>query len=246
MTNSHDEMLENVALYALGTLPADQAAQVAAHLRTCAECQAEYELLRPAVTALGASAGDISDDVCPGPMLKARIMREVRKSSPGRSVNLAWQTYAAAACLALAIVSMGLDGALRARISNETVLIERYAAQIQSDNTRIATQEATIADLAGAKRYAFGAGTLLVHGPNLYVALPKLAAPPKGKVYQAWTLPKGSKRMAPSITFTPSGPNETVIRLPESASGVTAVAVSVEPEGGSQQPTSKPIAIAAL
>jgi anti-sigma-K factor RskA len=34
--------------------------------------------------------------------------------------------------------------------------------------------------------------------------------------------------------------------LPESAEGVTAVAVSVEPEGGSKQPTSTPIAVTQL
>jgi anti-sigma-K factor RskA len=63
---------------------------------------------------------------------------------------------------------------------------------------------------------------------------------PPGKVYQAWTLPAGSKKMAPSVTFTPKG-GRILLRLPVNASRIAAVAVSVEPAGGSPQPTSKPV-----
>jgi anti-sigma-K factor RskA len=37
-----------------------------------------------------------------------------------------------------------------------------------------------------------------------------------------------------------------LIRLPEAANAIAAVAVSVEPAGGSKQPTSKPIAVTLL
>ena len=113
---------------------------------------------------------------------------------------------------------------------------------------RNAEQSQTIADLtaSNASRYRFGNGEVLAHGPRLYLAMRALPAPPPGKVYQAWTLPKGSKKMAPSLTFRPSPGGLTVIRLPESAERVSAVAVSVEPEGGSKQPTSTPIAVTPL
>jgi anti-sigma-K factor RskA len=52
--------------------------------------------------------------------------------------------------------------------------------------------------------------------------------------------------MAPSLTFEPGDNGEAILRLPESADAVTAVAVSVEPAGGSKQPTSKPVAVVAL
>ena len=38
----------------------------------------------------------------------------------------------------------------------------------------------------------------------------------------------------------------TVVQLPEAATTLAAVAVSVEPEGGSLQPTTKPIAMVTL
>jgi len=64
-------------------------------------------------------------------------------------------------------------------------------------------------------------------------------------VYQAWTLPKGSKKMAPSVTFN-QAPPEKPCPLAGSGERDRAVAVSVEPAGGSKQPTSKPIAVTLL
>lgn len=52
-------------------------------------------------------------------------------------------------------------------------------------------------------------------------------------VYQAWTLAKGAKTVQPSMTFIPD------VRT-------ALVAVSVEPTGGSERPTTKPIAAVPL
>ena len=41
----HETMLENVAVYALGSLPPSEAHAVRAHLRTCAECRTEYIII---------------------------------------------------------------------------------------------------------------------------------------------------------------------------------------------------------
>jgi anti-sigma-K factor RskA len=67
-----------------------------------------------------------------------------------------------------------------------------------------------------------------------------LPAPPKGKVYQAWTLRTGATRMSPSVTFVPNMGGVAVVPIPVDASSIAAVAVSIEPDGGSKQPTSAP------
>jgi anti-sigma-K factor RskA len=64
--------------------------------------------------------------------------------------------------------------------------------------------------------------------------------PPKGHVYQAWTQHVGAQKMAPSITFMPDRSGVALVSLPMNASAIAAVAVSVEPEGGSKAPTTKP------
>ena len=50
--NSHDEMLEAVALLALGALPESEAAATASHAAACPECRAEYAELRAAADAI--------------------------------------------------------------------------------------------------------------------------------------------------------------------------------------------------
>jgi anti-sigma-K factor RskA len=232
---SHDEMLDNVAAYALGVLPSAEAQAVAAHLQTCEECRAEYQFLKPAVTAVAFSAEactDTASGASVSPLLKARIMKRVRAGAPRQSQPGIWPAYAvAAACLALAILTGLADLSLNDRLNRERA---QAAAQAQ-----------TIADLTApdAQRYPFAGGEVLTHGARLYVAFHALPPPPLGHVYQAWTLAKGATTVAPSVTFQPENGGLALVRLPETATTIVAVAVSVEPEGGSKQPTTKPIAM---
>ena len=237
---THDEVLDNVAAYALGLLPPDEAAQVARHINTCDECRREYDLLRPSVTAVAYSA-EASESAASGaavasPLLKARIMRHVRAQAAPRRVMAprAWPAYLAAACLAFALI-----------VGWQNISLNR---QIARERAQAAQQAQMLADLTApdAKRMPFHHGEVLMHGPRLYIAMHDMPMPPRGKVYQAWTLTKGAKKVAPSMTFMPGNNGMTVVRLPEAATALAAVAVSVEPEGGSQQPTSKPIAVVTL
>jgi anti-sigma-K factor RskA len=211
--SAHDEMLDSVAAYALGALNADEAREVVVHMRTCEECCAEYDALRPVVSAVG-SAG--ASDAVPSPLLKARIMKEVREQgSRAKRPSLAIPYALAAACLLLAA---GLG----------TLVVEQHQ---------------TIAELSTARRVAFAQGEVLVAPDRLYVVVHGLPAPPPGKVYQTWTLAKGAKTVAPSVTFTPDEHGDAVVAIPASGTTTAAAAISVEPAGGSQQPTTKPVAV---
>lgn len=236
---SHDEMVDAVAVYALGALPPHEASEVMAHLRDCAECRAEYRLLQPAVTAVAYSAEACADATSGGvvasPLLKARIMKHVRGEVRRPRAIRPWPAYAAAAaCLALAIVAGLFDLSLSDRLNKE--------------RAQVVEQNQTIADFMApdSQRHPFAHGEVLMHGPRLYIAMHDMPMPPRGKVYQAWTLAKGAKSVAPSKTFMPAPTGMTVVRLPDAATALAAVAVSIEPQGGSQQPTSKPIAMVSL
>ena len=234
----HDQMLDSIAAYALGVLPPAEAAAVEAHLQTCRECRDEYRYLRPAVTAVAYTAEACADPsagaTAVSPLLKARIMKQVRTDAQPRSQPRVWPAYAlAAACLAIAIVTGLADLSLNDRLNR--------------DRAQTGAQTQTIADLTApdSLRHRFARGEVVTHGDRLYIAMHDLPAPPPGRVYQAWTLAKGAKTVAPSVTFTPAE-GVAVVRLPEAATTLAAVAVSVEPEGGSKQPTTKPIALVAL
>jgi anti-sigma-K factor RskA len=64
-----------------------------------------------------------------------------------------------------------------------------------------------------------------------------MPSPPSGKVYELWTI---AGRPAPAGTFTP-GSGGSVVRLPAAALAAKQIAITVEPSGGSSQPTTKPV-----
>ncbi|HEY9086461.1 MAG TPA: anti-sigma factor [Candidatus Tyrphobacter sp.] len=232
----HDEMLDNVAAYALGVLRSGEAAIVVEHMRACELCDAEYRRLRSAVTAVAysaeACANAATGATAASPLLKARLMKQIRSAAarPPRPAA-PWAWTAAAACLLAAIAAGAIDLSLNARVGE--------------DRARIAQQGVTIADLtaSSSRHFAFRNGEIITNGPRLYIAVRSLPAPPAGRVYQAWTLARGARSVAPSVTFKPDNGGAAVVPLPVDARSIAAVAVSVEPDGGSRQPTTKPIAL---
>ncbi|HVS46740.1 MAG TPA: anti-sigma factor [Verrucomicrobiae bacterium] len=247
MNRNHDELLDDVAVYALGALPAADAARVRAHLLECPECAAEYVALSETTAALALAAQACppgSDGIQVSALLKGRIMRDVRATLkpqaadgevPRRSTSL-WPAYlVAAACFAIALIL--------STISNISL-----NASLNQSQAQLATAQAMLADSVSpqARRIAIPGGTVIVRAGHLYITMRHLAAPPKGKVYQAWTLARGAKTVAPSLTFTPNAQGVAIVAVPADARKLAAVAVSVEPAGGSKTPTTKPIAFAAL
>ncbi|HVA34067.1 MAG TPA: anti-sigma factor [Candidatus Baltobacteraceae bacterium] len=160
-----------------------------------------------------------------------------------------WPAYlVAAACLAIAILSSIVDLALTGQLKQTQ---NRLAAQTQHSNVlsrNLAETRTTLSDLLStdSKRYVIGNGEIVTRGSHLYIAMHDLGEPPRGKVYQAWTLAKGARKVAPSLTFVPDARGVAVVALPVDARSTVAIAVSIEPEGGSRQPTAKPIVIVPL
>jgi anti-sigma-K factor RskA len=248
--NSHDAMLDSVAVYALGALPAHEAQAVRTHLATCPQCRDEYRELAPAAAAIAYSAEACVDAKSgtitpPGPLLKKRIMQQVRPNvAEMRAVRpIVWPAYAvAAACLVLALVTSIVNISMNSELRSSRSQVALLNAHIISVTRELAHQRTALADLISpdSQRYPVENGEVVKHGSRLYIAMDALPAPPKGKVYQAWTLHAGATQMSPSVTFVPNSGGVAVVPVPGNASAVVAVAVSVEPDGGSKQPTSKP------
>lgn len=251
-----EAMLDDVAVYALGALPSDDARRVREHLRTCPICAAEYDRLKPAVGAIGFSAETTGDArACPSTLLKPRIMAKIRADVSARQMPAAaqrqpvWPAYlVAAACLAVAIVTSVWNVAVTAQLHQTQQETARAAARSQQLARALADERTTVSDLFGAdaKRYVSGNDEVVARGSRLYVTMHDLAQPPRGRVYQVWTLPKGAKTMVPSSTFVPDARGIAVIALAADARATSAVAISIEPEGGSKRPTTKPIMLVPL
>ncbi len=242
MNGAHADMLDEVAVYVLGTLPEDESERVRRHIESCSDCRAEYEALLPVVGALArvaeAPAGAAIGSTDASSLLKARIMREVRPSKR----NTALPAYLVAA--ACAVIALGFGW--------ETLTLGKQLHNVQESYSSIArahtNDESALADLvsARAKRYIVPGGEIVKSNNRIYIAMSHMPKPPAGKVYQAWTQPHGSKTMVPGLTFVPNDRGVAIVRVSSDASALHAVAVSIEPPGGSKAPTTSPVVVEVL
>jgi anti-sigma-K factor RskA len=230
-----------------GCLPDDERAAFERHLADCAACEQESLEFAAATARLALAA-----TVPPAPALRARVphrVTTVRQVPPGggarertrrlvpRGRGLA--RWALTACLA---VAAGLGG---------TAVWQYERAQDAGD--RAARAERQAGELAGVLaapdaasrtvRLAGGAsGTLVVSDRQdraVFLAS-GMAEPPRGKVYQLWFDDHGTMRPAGLMDPGRSGQAVLMTGAVDDAAGV---GITVEPAGGSEQPTTTPIAL---
>jgi len=247
--DDRDAMLDLVAAYALGVLPSAEQGLVAAFILADPQARGEYDELRATANLIGLSAEEPVDSARASRM-KERLMAAVRSDvSPRRAAFSAtrssamWGTaLAAAAAFVFALVSVIQNSFLHSDLQVAQTRIATLQTRLDADRRTVARDRSMLTDLTAsdAKRYTVAYGTVVTRGPHLYLALAALPALPQGKVYEAWTLARGAKAVARSVTFVPNQSGITLVPLPEDATNLSAVAVSVEPEGGSRQPTTKP------
>jgi len=149
----------------------------------------------------------------------------------------------AAACFVIAIISSIANISLMGQIKQ----VQRENATLSERSTALArtlvSERTVLFDMldSRARHYQIGDGEVITHGDRIYLALHALSEPPRGKVYQAWTLAKGASRPAASPTFIPDARGVALIVLTADARTTSDVSVTVEPEGGSREPTAKPL-----
>jgi|SRR5579871_5347043 len=162
---------------------------------------------------------------------------------------IAWPAYlVAAACFAIALVSsianISLLGQLKQEQRDVTNLSERSTALARN----LAGERTALFDMldSHARHYRIGDGEVITRSSRIYLALQSLPEPPHGKVYQVWTVARGSTKMIASPTFLPDARGVALIVLNADARSTSEVAVTVEPDGGSKEPTGKPLMDVAL
>ena len=247
-----EAMLELVAAYALGVLPASEARAVAAFILTDPAARLEYDELRVTASLVGTIAEEPVDSARSARMkerllstVRAEAIPRVRPAAPASTArsSAVWGTaLAAAAAVVFALVSVIQNFSLRSDLAEAQRRAVTLASEATTARASAVLANRMLADLSApdAQRYAVAYGTIVKRGPHLYLALSSLPALARGHVYEAWTLAKGAKTVAPSVTFVPSGNGLTLVPLPEDATKLAAIALTVELEGGSRTPTTKP------
>jgi anti-sigma-K factor RskA len=245
-----------VALYVVDALSAEEAQEFESHLEGCAECRKEVAEMRTVTEMLSSSV-----DADPPSALRGSILAEIAVTAqePGdrRSVGPAPAADDAARAERVAVpdnvipLRRNLGSRLAYLVAAASVLLAvgfgGWALQSRDDAHQASGQQAQLLDLLGAGDVRTVSGTATPGGSGtvvlsrdraeaVFVAtdLPDL---PDGKVYELWTV---TDKAVPAGTFDPDD-DALLVTLPNAALSAAKVAVTVEPQGGSQQPTTQPI-----
>lgn len=230
-----DELRGSYELYALGLLDEPERSEAAEHLsRQCPVCTPEYQGAR----SLNALMSTLVSDAAPSKGLKRRILASVGVEE--RRGWLTWLPGIAAVAATVAAVVIGLQ--LREQ-SRERELVSAELRQMRAAVALMREPETT--------QVTFGKGPqgrVLVNSKRGVLLLASNLPPVgPGKTYEFWIIPKGGSPL-PSGLFQ-SDVNGNAMHLvpgPLDVGATGAVAVSVEPDGGSPAPTTTPIIVAPL
>ncbi|CAL9666674.1 anti-sigma factor [Streptomyces sp. enrichment culture] len=233
--------------YALHALPDDERDAFERHLAECAACERETREFTAATARLG-----LAETLVPGAALKGRVLQRittVRQVPPGGgTVDRARRAvprgrrparWALAACLAAAA---GLGGTAVWQYERAQDAAER-ATQAEQRAETLAGVLASPDARSRTARLSDGAnGTLVVSEDRdraVFLAS-GMAEPPRGKVYQLWFDDGGTMR---SAGLMEPGSTSQAVLMEGAVDGAAGVGITVEPAGGSPQPTSDPIAL---
>lgn len=230
--------------YALEALGPDENAYVEGHLESCPRCLAlaqEYAQVSEAMLhmppAIKAPAG-----------LRRKMQRLVQAERPPlmRRLGAIFQrqpglgVVAAAAIIGLLIVNLLLLQQVGSLVAQQKSLQQ----QVDRNQTAMAVlsyPSAEVADVQGETVF----GTL-VYDPERRVAVLYawgLEPLTSGKVYQAWLRNEAGARISAGIFEAEADGQFSVVllRSPEPIAGFVGLGVTIEPSGGSDEPTTEPL-----
>jgi anti-sigma-K factor RskA len=239
-----DELRDHYELYALGVLDAAEVAELDDHLRRDGDpC---IDGVRRARELVG-SLASLVQEAHPPARLRTKVVGTV--SEPTRTWFRAPEWIGAAAALAI------IGWLANSRRTQELTLAEvRQKLQGKSVELTQLNEAFALMNDPAAKQLVFGEnapkprGRVFVNPKQGVLLLASNLMPaPAGKVYEMWIIPKGGSPL-PSGLFQ-SQSDGTAMYLRKGAVDIAstgAVAVTLEPEAGSQAPTTTPLIVASL
>jgi anti-sigma-K factor RskA len=250
--------------YAVDAVDDVERAEFERHLASCADCRAEVESLRATTLELSTLT-----QATPPERLREQVLRDISTVRPSpssvsreagqrieatgrdeqaghavesgrRSARLSRARRRRNRWLAAAAAALVLGGGAALAITQPW----KSTSQVQKD---VAAQVQQAPDAQRYQQSLSGGGTItIVRSKSVGRAVlvtNNVAAAPSGQTYQMWLQAVGGNFV--SAGLVPPGPNATVL-LEGDAATAQGAGVSVEPSGGSPQPTTTPIALFAF
>ncbi len=248
--SSHEQWAESAAAYAIGALDESDRAAFEQHLSACAMCRADIGEMREAAAMLAYS---VAPKGAPRAELRERVLREAREvrpigsAQPRRSRFTVVPWLAAAASLTLAVMAgntLRAERAARARLANEL-------DQVRTD---LAVRDSTIAAFLGPEVHVVSLSptgekpsmrVFWNHTRNIFIVTAfNVPRAPDGKTYQLWAIRKGQQPLSMGTFNTDASGRATAILavagVITDGGFIDLCGLTMEPVGGSSQPTETP------
>ena len=220
--------------YALGALSEQERREVEDYLRHQPELGAEVDDLESVANLLALAPQEHE----PSPKLRRDLLRRISSSSDvtpaldpsARQTGLGrlFGPGGLAAAAALALVTLGMF-AWNASLQEENQTLQ---GELEGQQKSYALQS------TGEAQEVRGEVVRLPDERAVLVA-EDLPSPPEGETYQAWIMREDVPE--PAGLFEPNDTGAAAAPIEGSIEGADAVAVTVEPSGGSSSPTSDPL-----
>lgn len=245
MTDEHvDDLID---LYALGALEPDEQAAVDQHLDECRRCRNVLAEAKELVFLLAWTPHQHD----PPPALQDRLMRRVKQLQrldgdepvpwwqrliPDLSMRTPQLAFGLAGVMAVLLLFMGFRttalqqevASLRGQLQSQQLVVD----VLRSPDTRV---------VALSKQPGVPAGDaqlLLDPGRNrAFLVTSALPSLPQAQTYQLWLIGNNTPVSMGTFEVNQQGVASIVVQANQPLSQYQAVGVSVEPEGGSPQPT---------
>lgn len=228
MTDIHNQINSLIAAYAMGAVPAEEIPAIRAHILTCDECFEEAESYASALAVL-------AESVDPVPLSKDFTDRVLEQAVGGRTPE----------------ASKGRKWLPQLRsISVGAAIVVTIVASILMGNSYLDSREREREYQLVVMALVHDPNALSLGGPGgaegviastdsgaIFVAL-DLGEAPSGTEYQLWLMKDGVP--VPDTTFDVTDA-VVIVETDRSIDGYDGAAVTVEPEGGSEQPTTDPV-----
>jgi anti-sigma-K factor RskA len=230
--------------YVLGALPEEEREEFEQYLAAHPDLHAEIEELS---TVAGLLAFSVREQE-PAPDLRRRIMDTVEaeavqpRTSHRRSwLSRVWEAVgprelalATAAVLAIGLFSWSM------LLQGEVRDLQGRVQSLQSQSRNQAQGPQMIALGGAGTEQGIRAELITLEGDRAVLVAENMPPAPEGKTYQIWVIKGDTPK--PSGLFEPKGDSITAV-VENPVEGADAVAVTVEPEGGSKEPTTDPMLV---
>ena len=258
-----DQFRELIEAYALGALDPQERVSLEAHLEEgCASCATALGEARWLVSQLAYLAPEAQ----PSDMLRGRLLQtvraEARPAKPTKSPSAIpfWLWGAVAALLLFTLYSSwetvqlnkqiaATNAQAQAEIAKRHELEEQFA--LARREAIILTDPKSVKIPMGADNKSMPQLEAMWHAKlGIVVAGQNVPMPTGNRTLQLWLIPKtpGAKPM-PSMMLRPDADGKFVLLVanpPDAMESTKALAITEEPAGGSQAPTTKPIWVGAI